>query len=132
MLPALKLGANGEIQLKDAVETLSDEFQLTPEEREHLLPSGNMTTIRNRVAWAVSYLVQAKLLQRPKRGYFTVSERGKEVSTSPPAKIDTKFLESYPEFLEFRNKKKTPDTPSVAVEDNETATPEERIDVAYM
>lgn len=131
MLPALKLGATGEIQLKDAIETLADEFHLTPEERDHLLPSGNMTTIRNRVAWAVSYLVQAKLLQRPKRGYFTVSERGKQVLTNPPAKIDIKFLEQYPEFLEFRSKKKSPDTPSVTVDSDESATPEERIDTAY-
>ena len=131
MLPALKLGAAGEIQLKDAIEILSEEFHLTPEERDHLLPSGNMTTMRNRVAWAVSYLVQAKLLQRPKRGFFTVSERGKEVLNNPPAKIDIKYLEQYPEFLEFRNKKKSTEAPSVNLELDESATPEERIDTAY-
>lgn len=31
------MGATGEIQLKDAIETLSNEFHLTPEERDHLL-----------------------------------------------------------------------------------------------
>ena len=131
MLPALKLGATGEIQIKDAIEFLSDEFQLTPEEREHLLPSGTMTTMRNRVTWAISYLVQAKLLHRPKRGYFTVTERGKEVLANPPAKIDIKFLEQYPEFLEFRTKKKSPSTLSEMAPADESSTPEERIDTAY-
>lgn len=68
MLPVLKLDAAGEIQLKDAVEALSGQFNPTPEEQQQLLPSGTMTTIRNRVAWAVSYLVQAKLLNRPSLG----------------------------------------------------------------
>lgn len=131
MLPTLKLGATGEIQLKDSIEILSNEFGLTQEERDHLLPSGTMTTIRNRVAWAVSYLVQAKLLYRPKRGYFTVSDRGKEVLSAPPEKIDIKFLEQYPEFLEFRKKKKSPSTPSITNEDHTPETPEEGIDTAY-
>ncbi len=131
MLPALKLGATGEVQIKDAYQLLSDEFNLTPEEREHMLPSGTMTTMRNRVTWAVSYLVQAKLLHRPKRGFFTVTERGKEVLTNAPGVIDIQFLEQYPEFIEFRNKKKSGDNSTVNVDTDETSTPEERIDSAY-
>lgn len=131
MLPALKLGATGEVQIKDAYQLLSDEFNLTPEEREHMLPSGTMTTMRNRVTWAVSFLVQAKLLHRPKRGFFTVTERGKEVLTNAPGVIDIQFLEQYPEFIEFRNKKKSGDNSTVNVDTDETSTPEERIDSAY-
>ena len=56
MLPALRLGTTGEIQFQDAIEILSSEFNLSPEEREYFLPSGNMAIIRNRVAWAVTYL----------------------------------------------------------------------------
>lgn len=129
MLPALRLGATGEIRLKDSIDILSDEFKLTPEEREHMLPSGNVTTMRNRVAWSVTHLVQAKLLHRPQRGYFTITERGQAVLANPPDRITIGFLEQYPEFVAFRNKKKTTDE-SVTPEE-ESTTPEERIDSAY-
>lgn len=131
MLPALKLSATGNVKLKEALEYLSNEFCLTPEEREHLLPSGNMTTMRNRVAWAVSYLFQAKLIQRPQRGFFTITERGKQVLTSPPSNINIKFLEQYPEFLEFRYKKKPSKSSTDFNEDPAPETPEEEIDNAY-
>lgn len=131
MLPALKLSATGEIKLKEALEILSGEFNLTQEERQHLLPSGNMTTMRNRVAWAVSYLFQAKLIHRPQRGYFIVTDRGKQVLSNPPPRIDIKYLEQYPEFFEFRHNRK-PKTPIQVVTGDESAdTPEEQIDNAY-
>lgn len=63
MLPTLKLAATGEIPVKEGVVALAEQFNLSEEERQHLLPSGKMTTIRNRVAWAVVYLVKAGLLK---------------------------------------------------------------------
>lgn len=131
MLPALKLSATGEIRLKDALEILSNEFNLTQEEREALLPSGNMTTMRNRIAWAVSYLFQAKLVQRPSRGFFTVTERGKKVLQNPPPKINIKFLEQYPEFLEFRYKRKSAKAVEAVGDEQAAETPEEEIENAY-
>lgn len=131
MLPALKLSATGEIKLKQALEILSGQFNLNQDEREHLLPSGNMTTMRNRVAWAVSYLFQAKLIQRPQRGFFTITERGRQVLSQPPPKIDIKFLEQYPEFLEFRYKHKPSKSRTDVIDNQDTETPEEEIDNAY-
>jgi len=74
-LPVLKLGkTSGEVKLSDAVELVSDEFGLTAEERKQQVSSGSTTKIKNRVAWAVLELVQAGLLQRPKRGYLDFFE----------------------------------------------------------
>ena len=70
MLPLLKLAADKEWRISDAVERLSDEYQLSQEDRASLLPSGRQTTIRNRVAWAKSYLIKADLLKPTKRGHF--------------------------------------------------------------
>lgn len=131
MLPALKLSATGEIKLKEALEKLSNEFNLNQGDREQLLPSGNMTTMRNRVAWAVSYLFQAKLIQRPQRGYFTITDRGKQVLSNHPERIDIKFLEQYTEFLEFRYKRKSKNLAETVTVDDSTDTPEEQIDNAY-
>jgi len=67
-----------------------------------LLPSGKQTTFANRVHWAKSYLGKAELIKLTRRGYFEISERGKVVLANPPKSINTKFLESFPEFKAFR------------------------------
>ena len=132
MLPTLKVGATGVVHLRDAADILSNEYHLSEEERRQILPSGKMATIRNRVGWAITYLIKAELLSHPKRGYFTITDRGKKVLSENPDKINNKFLEQFPEFLEFKNKKKGDDeAPDSTIEDSSSATPEERIGSAY-
>ena len=126
MLPVLKLGTRGEVQISDAAELLSDEFGLTPEERRQRISSGSHTIIRNRVGWAVVELVQAKLLQRPKRGYFTITKKGKEVLASPPVEINHKFLMQFPEYADRPSRASATD-----IDKDEPSTPEEQIDSAY-
>ena len=63
MLPLLKLvESSGEISIKEATNILAREFKLSAEERERILPSGNQTYIKNRVAWAGTYMKKAGLL----------------------------------------------------------------------
>jgi len=64
MLPLLRYFADGtEHTLSEAVEAISNEFKLTPEERLRLLPSGTSTYIGNRVGWARTYMKKAGLLE---------------------------------------------------------------------
>jgi restriction endonuclease Mrr len=72
MLPVLHLASNGEVRASDAIDRIAAEFHLTPEERSELLPSGRQAKIANRVHWAVTYLVKAGLLDRPRRGVFGI------------------------------------------------------------
>lgn len=83
-------------------------------------------------SWAITYLVKANLLQRPKRAHFTITEKGKEILTKNTETINRKFLEQFPEFIEFQNKKKDK-RPSTPLEQPglSLTTPEERIGVAY-
>ena len=132
MLPMLQYGSEGVISFKDAVVKASDDFQLTDEERQKTIPSGSEPLIKNRVAWAITYLVKANLLHRPKRAYFTISENGKDVLASNPAAINRKYLEQFPEFVQFLKQKKVSKSSQVAESDDSSAiTPEERIGVAY-
>lgn len=63
MLPVLQLAADGnEHRFRDAVDQLADQYSLTDEERNELLPSGSQAVFTNRVGWARSYLKQAGLL----------------------------------------------------------------------
>ena len=80
MLPLLKVVADGrEYRLRDAVELLAEEFHITDEERQQLLPSGRYPTFDNRIAWAKTYLKKAGLIDQPRRAFFQITERGREV-----------------------------------------------------
>ena len=136
MLPVLKLASDGkEHKFSQAVEELANDFFLTTEERNELLPSGSQAVFNNRVGWARSYLKQAGLLASPKRGFFTITQKGSELLATNPKKVDTFILEQYPEFIEFKNRKKDKGeseseiVPSFELES--TLTPEDALASAY-
>jgi restriction system protein len=54
-------------------------MKLTQEDLRELLPSGTQTKFDNRVAWAKSYFTQAKVLESPRRSYFKITDRGREL-----------------------------------------------------
>ena len=104
MLPLLKYASDGEIHyLPDAYERISNVFELTDEERKELLPSGRQTIIKNRVGWAKTYMLKAGLFEAVKRGYFRITDRGKDVLAQKLQSIDVEFLSQFPEFMEFRS-----------------------------
>lgn len=138
MLPVLQLAADGqEHKFAEAVEQLAQKFGLTDEERTELLPSGTQAVFNNRVGWARSYLKQARLLEAPKRGYFRISERGKGVLAKNPTRIDVDFLAQYPEFIEFRSRKKEKNHSSGVTlrpthQADTTESPEDSLASAYL
>lgn len=88
MLPLLKVVADGrEYRLRDAVELLTEEFHLTNEERQQLLPSGRYSTFDNRIAWAKTYLKKAGLIDQPRRAFFS-NNRKRARSSQDLAKTD--------------------------------------------
>ena len=134
MLPLLRFAADGsDHTTREAVEVLATEFQLTPAERNELLASGQQAIFNNRVGWANSYLKKAGLLESPRRGALRITARGKQILGDNPARIDVKFLERFPEFIEFRdasrNNRETTTTESVAIATEQT--PEEALELAH-
>ncbi len=80
-----------------------------------MLPSGRQPLFSNRVAWAVTHLAQAGLLDRPARGVTQITDRGSEVLNRYPDRVDLKVLRQFPEYEEFRARTKqrkgqSPDT----------------------
>jgi restriction system protein len=133
MLPFLRLLADGKPhRASDAVEALSEEFDLSQEERQQHLTSGPQTVMRNRTGWVCTYLKKAALIEATRRGVFVITERGLSVLASSPERIDVKYLEQFPEFVEFRElrRERSEDKPAemdAALE----STPEEALDSAY-
>ncbi|MDH4120441.1 MAG: restriction endonuclease [Deltaproteobacteria bacterium] len=142
MLPLLKACAKGPIHRKEAYDQLAREFQLTQEEITHPLPSGGLL-FQNRVNWASTYLFRAGLIERPKRGFMNITERGRETLKNPPGRIDNKFLSQFDEFLRFAGRSRSEHqsqsgsgeeetiNDSISGQENNSGTPEERIDSAY-
>jgi restriction system protein len=135
MLPLLQYAGDGkEHSLRDAITFLADVFKLSDEERKRLLPSGQQTVFDNRVGWARTHLKKALLLEYPKRGFFQITDRGKDVLIQSPMKINIKFLNQFPEHIEFLNSKKDNDkSESEILEDPEIleTTPQESIEFGY-
>jgi restriction system protein len=75
---------------------------ISGEDLAELLPSGKATVFGSRVGWALTYMSQAGLATRPKRGVYLITDRGLKVLEQHPARIDNSVLEQFPEFLEFR------------------------------
>jgi restriction system protein len=103
MLPLMKfIGDEKEHSLREAIDTLSNQFRLTVEERRELLPSKNQPIFNNRVGWARTYLKKAGLLKSTRRGYMCITGRGLDVLKQNPRKIDVQFLLQFKEFIEFK------------------------------
>lgn len=132
MLPLLKVTADGDEHfLHDVIEALAEDFGLSEEERREMLPSGQQGIFRNRVGWALTYIKKAALLEATRRGYFRITDRGKDVLSHSPAKIDAKFLKQFPEFIEFKQRRKEkPDKPEITPKPD-IETPEEALEDAY-
>jgi len=136
MLPVLKLAADREEhKFSQAVEQLGNTFALTAEEKRELLPSGSQAVFNNRVGWARSYLKQAGLLSSSKRGFFSITQKGLELLSKKPEKINIALLEEYPEFVSFRNRKKDKNESISSTEkpngSDSNQTPEDALATAY-
>jgi restriction system protein len=134
MLPLLRFAGDGEEhQLKEAISALADEFSLTDEERNEFLPSGQQPVFTNRVGWARTYLKKAGLLSSPRRGYFKITDRGSEVLREKPQEINQKYLERFPEFVEFKSirRDRSEDNGDVTPEMALGQTPHEALESAY-
>lgn len=134
MLPMLQLTADGqEHRLSDVIETLARQHRLSDAERAELLPSGIQPRFDNKVGWARTHLGKALLLESPKRGWFRITERGRELLTSPPDRITVAYLMRYPEYAAFRSKSRPAENDSAAAPpgEEEGASPEETLEASY-
>ena len=140
MLPLLHYAEDEQTkQFRAAVAHLADHFGLNEEERRQMLPSGTQRTFSNRVGWSRTYMTKAGLLESPKRGWFEITDRGRELLAQNPKKLDVAALERFPEFLAFKALRHQ--KPVLTLEGNEpssenaysasSGTPQEQLESAY-
>ncbi len=130
MLPLLKLLADKrEHAMREVTALLSDQFQLTEEERNLSSEVSGQGVMYNRTAWAKTYLKRAGLIEQPRRGFFNISGNGEKVLQSPPSSINLKFLEQFPEYIAARDNQGQSETSPQPLEAAviKSATPDELI-----
>ncbi len=106
MKPLLEL-SQMETSFQEGIRSLEDLFDLTPEERRTQISSGSQTLVGNRAAWALTYLNKAGLIERPRRGFFCITDAGRSVLKGNPEKIDASFLNQFQSFVDFRTRKQS-------------------------
>lgn len=132
MLPLLQCFSDGqEHSTQELLDNLAKKFSLNEEELNVLLPSGKQTIFYNRVGWARTYLTKAGLLEMSRRSYYRITERGRQVLARKPSRIDMKFLEQFPEYIEFRERESGRRKPKESIGETSEKTPEEILEDAY-
>jgi len=130
-LPLLEFTKDGEEKsLSEAYQYIGDYFDLTEEERNKYLESGNEKILHNRVRWAKQYLKRASLVEPTKRGHFKITKRGLKILEENPDKIDQDFLKRFEEFREWKERSKEGET-GVEGETKTEKSPEEVIDQTH-
>lgn len=128
MRPVLAFLADGEVRAtREVKEAMADAFSLTAEERAELLSSGRQRVIDSRAGWAITYLTQAGLVSKPKRGQVVITTSGRHALQDYPHSITSKDLEQFPAFMDFitRSRKKPSERSdsSAALPNQPEATP---------
>jgi len=138
MLPLLKIAGDGNEHSKnEVIERLAQQFGLSENERNEMLPSGTQRKFDNRVSWARTYMQKALLLSSSGRSKFRITERGMQVLKANPPTINDKFLRQFPEFMAFKtrtDKEGKVDENNHATQElieKTTQTPQEILETSY-
>jgi restriction system protein len=76
-----------------------------------MLPSGGQKRFNNRIAWSITHMAQAGLLERPRQGVTRITARGQKALAENPNRVDMKALNQFAEYREFRARRRKPDKP---------------------
>ena len=134
MLPFLNFAQDKkEHSLSEIATLLANYYNLSADDIEERVPSGQQTKLNNRISWICTHFKKAKLVEYTKRGHFKITSRGLDLLQQNLNKIDLKVLQQYPEFVEFRTvrQKENISDNALKTEIETSKTPEELLDESY-
>ena len=133
MLPTLKaLSGDGEVPISKVRADVAVAKGLTSEDLRELLPSGRQPMFTNRMAWAVTHMSHAGLVEKVGRGIYRLTEEGKRLLDRNPERINIKDLHNYPVYIKWRsikNRSTAKGDASFAQPEDASVTPEEKLDI---
>ena len=114
MLPVLRLFEGGAKNVAECVPHIKEQFGISDEEAEELIPSGRITILQSRTHWARTYLSKAGLLHSPSRNLHLITEKGRALLARNPARIDNDLLNQFEGFSDWVQRSKSGSSLEVA------------------
>lgn len=114
----------------EVYDSIANQLNLTEEELNEYLPSGNQKIFYNRLFWAKAHLKMAGLIENTKRGHFKITDLGKDFLKKKPKEINISVLKQFPDYLVNAGRVKEDTT--VVENASKTTTPEEDIEISYL
>lgn len=133
LYPFLKLMGDGKVRnISQVCDDLGKSMHLTEEELEETFETSGQNRHHSRCGWARTWFLKAGLLESPSRGYFRLSQAGRELLDSKPTEITQKFLiERYPSFAVFAKTRKKDKHPVLTEESHEPSDPMNQMEDAF-
>ena len=130
MAPTLRVLTDGrDHSIAELRMIVADNLGLTEDDLQAKIASGT-PVFADRLRWAVTYMYQAGLLTRTKRGVFRITDRGHETARTHPDRIDMRTLSEFPEFIDFTSRSRQPRQTSQLQLTEGGTTPREAVSAA--
>jgi len=125
------LAKEGVHRSRDLEAPLGEIMQLTDEEISEVYASGNGAVFMDRISWALSYLLIAKVIERPKRSFYQITDAGEAFVGKADELKDFVKKAVVKRNADQRAEKTQESTSTVEIEDTSNITPHEALDSAY-
>ena len=103
MHPLLEILKDGRVySCEQIVELLRVRFLLSLDDLKVKVPNGKQSLFRNRVDWALNNLLQAGLIISLLKGYYQITQEGKNVLYQIGTVLDTAFLRKFEQFKAWK------------------------------
>jgi restriction system protein len=132
LYPLILNNSQNPLSAEEYLNIVANNLNLSEDDLAERYPSGE-AIIKNRVRWAIHYLRRANLLEKPTRGHYVITERGKDFQKKYPTTFNNNDLSQFPEFLEFRGKGSSTNSIEnlqIPELDKSELTPVERIEIS--
>lgn len=83
----------GEVRAAEAHEAAAKMLGISDDDKQELLPSGTQPVYKNRAGWAHDRLKRAGLSRSPRRGYWQLTDEGREYAGQHPAPLRPRDVE---------------------------------------
>lgn len=125
--PILEIAADSEVSLspKQFFGEITIRLALTEDDLQDMVPSGAKTRVETRIYWAITNLIKAELLHRPKPGHLQITGGGRQFLNDHSGNIREAELKQL--WAESSAESEPPEVPA----DPDDITPEEQLDRSY-
>ena len=125
--PILEIAADSRVSLspKQFLGQLTIQLALTEDDLQDMVPSGAKTRVETRIYWAITNLIKAGLLHRPKPGHLQITLEGKQFLNGHKGSIRESELKQL-----WAESSADSEAAEVAA-DPDDITPEEQLDRSY-